>query len=174
MATITGGAKLEAALAAMAQNLKRGASLKVGVLEGATYPNGTSVALVAAVNEFGAPSKGIPPRPAFRQTVNAHEAEWGPQLAEQLVATDYNPEVALGRMGELIAGELRQSIVDLTDPPNSPVTNLLKQRFPSGGQTFDDVLKARADVAAGATPPAGKPLVQSGHLLNSIDYEVGT
>lgn len=43
-----------------------------------------------------------------------------------------------------------------------------------GGQTFDDVLKARYDISKGATAPAGKPLVQSGNMLNSVDYKVTT
>ena len=76
-------------------------------------------------------------------------------------------------MGSGIQGQLAQSIVDFSGAPNSPVTDLLKQRFPThDGMTFEDVQQARRDVAAGETAPAGKPLVWSGDMLKSIDQEV--
>lgn len=160
------------AIADIVRKAGGGATLRVGFLEGATYPDGTPVAMIAAIQEFGAPSRGIPPRPFFRNMVAAKQAEWPAGLAQALVATHNDVPAALAKMGQGIAGQLRQSIIDTNEPPNSPVTNLLKQRFPMGGQTFADVMQARHDVAAGATAPAGKPLVQSGHLLNSVDFEV--
>lgn len=174
MAEVKGGDKFRAALAQLHRELGRDATLKVGFLSGATYPNGTPVAMVAVIQEFGAPRVGIPPRPFFRNMVAKEEAGWPLALATDLVRTKRDVRKTLDRMGALIAGQLRQSIVDTNEPPNSPVTNLLKQRFPQGGQTFDDVLQARRDVAAGATAPAGKPLVQSGHMLASVDFEVET
>jgi hypothetical protein len=53
MVELRGGAKLEAALAKIAKNVKRGAKLRVGFFENATYDDGTFVAMVAAMNEFG-------------------------------------------------------------------------------------------------------------------------
>ena len=173
-ATLSGGEAVERKLAEIARKVSRPGTLRVGFLEGATYPDGTSVATVAAINNFGAPEKGIPARPFFSNMIQANSGGWGDQLVSLLELTDYDAARALALMGEEIAGQLRQSIIDTMAPPNSPVTNLLKQRFPMGGQTFDDVLKAWDDVAAGESAPAGKPLVWTGTMLRAVDYEVAT
>lgn len=144
-----GGDKLRAALANMARELGSGGStVRVGFLEGATYPNGTSVPMVAAINEFGAPSHGQPPRPFFRRMIAAKEHEWAPALALQLKAMNYDAGRALDRIGEGIAGQLKQSIVDLVDPPLAPST-IARKGFP-------------------------KPLIDKGVLLQSVSHEVVT
>lgn len=171
MATISGGDKLEAKLKELATKLSKGAALKVGFLEGATYPDGTSVATIAALQNFGGGS--IPPRPFFTNMVEEKGPEWGEKLARLLAQHNYDVPKALESMGMGIAGQLRQSIVDTNDPPNSPVTALLKQRFPRGDQTPDDVWQAFHDAANGeAEGLTSKPLVWSGHMLASVDYEV--
>lgn len=143
---ISGGDKLQKRLDEIAAKLKKGGRVKVGFLEGATYPDGTSVAMVAAIQEFGAPAAGIPPRPFFRNMITAKSPEW-PNAVENLVkVNDYDTDKVLGQMGAGIAGQLRQSVVDTNDPPNAPST-----------------IKSK-----GAT----KPLVDTGHMLNSIDFEV--
>jgi hypothetical protein len=172
MATVTGGEKAADTLRALMNKLSKASEVRVGFLENATYPDGTSVAMVAAINNFGAPEAGIPARPFFSNMVRQQLPGWGDKFAAVLKAADNEADVALNLMGEGIAGQLREAIVATSSPANSPVTNLLKQRFPSGGQTFEDVLQARHDVAAGETAPAGKPLVWSGNLLASVDKEV--
>ena len=52
MSTIKGGDKLKAALDKIAAKLEKGGTLKVGFLEGATAPDGQSIPLRAALNEF--------------------------------------------------------------------------------------------------------------------------
>lgn len=55
--TLSGGEKLQAALSAINAKLTPNgpaSSVSVGFLEGQYYPDGTSVPMVAAVNEFGA------------------------------------------------------------------------------------------------------------------------
>lgn len=175
--TLSGGDKLDAKLSELAAKIARGGTLRVGFLEGATYPDGTSVAQVAAINNFGAPAAGIPARPFFSNFIRDNAGRWGEQLANLLELNDDDLETALGMMGTGMAGQLRQAIVDTQSPANSMVTNLLKQRFPMGkesGMEFSDVLQAWGDVAAGETAAAGKPLVWSGNMLNSVDYEVAT
>ena len=146
MASIKGGQKLEAALNRIASELKRKAVLRVGFLEGATYPDGTPVALVAAVQNWGAPSRGIPPRPFFTNAVEKHKDEWPRALRLILKATDYNLQRSLGQMGELIKGQIQASIRDTNAPPLAPAT-----------------VKAK-----GLT----KPLIATSHMLNSVSYEV--
>lgn len=53
MAGLTGGEALQRYLEQMAGDLAKAEGLKAGFLEGSTYPDGTSVPMVAAVNEFG-------------------------------------------------------------------------------------------------------------------------
>lgn len=131
----------------MARELASGGStVRVGFLESATYQDGTSVPMVAAINEFGAPSRGQPPRPFFRRMIAAKEHEWGPALALQLKATNYDTTRALDRLGEGIAGQLRESITTLIDPPLAPST-IARKGFV-------------------------KPLVDTGLLLGSVSHEV--
>jgi len=169
----TGGEKLQAKLAEMAEKVSHPATLRVGFLEGVTYPDmprkalrkaykkrkksegaiqgakgGVLVAMIAAIQEFGAPSRGIRPRPYFRRMIRAKSPTWGKGVARQLKETNYDATKTLGRTGEVIKGQLQQSIRDLVSPPLSPVT------------------VARKGFA--------KPLIETGHLLASVDYDVKT
>lgn len=146
MATIRGGEKLEAALKEIAAKASNASVVKVGFLANATYPDGTSVAMVAAINEYGAPGAGIPPRPFFRNMIAAKSGEWPRAIADLLKTNDYDAAKTLGQTGEAVKGQLAQSIVDTNTPPNAPSTIARKG--------------------------AAKPLVDSGHLLQSIDHEV--
>lgn len=173
--TLTGGDKLEARLEAIASKISRGAYLRVGFLEGATYSDGTSVATVAAIQNFGAPAKGTPARPFFSNMIAEKSKSWGEALVNRLKANDWDLRKSLEQMGQGIQGQLIAAIDGMNDPANSPVTNLLKQRFPMGkdsGMTFSDVLDAWRDVENGEAAPAGKPLVWTGHMRNSTGYEV--
>lgn len=143
---ISAGAGLQRSLDEIARKLSTAASVRVGFLEGATYPDGTSVPLVAAVNEFGASSRGQPPRPFFRRMIAAKSGEWPETMARLLKAKDHDAKSALGLIGAEIKGQLQESIATLTDPPLTPSTIKRKGRE--------------------------KPLVETGHMLNSVDYEV--
>ena len=106
--------------------------------------------------------------------ITAKSPAWGGNLAAILKATNNDGTRAINLLGLHIAGQLQTAIRDTQAPPNSPVTNLLKQRFPTGdGLEFSDVLQAWKDVAAGETGAApGKPLVWSGKMLESVRSEV--
>ena len=173
MARVSGGDRMEAALTALAAKVARPGTLRVGFLEGATYPLGTAravraryakrkakgvtgamrgaagtpaVAMVAAIQEFGAPSRGIPPRPFFRNMVRAKSPEWPAALAALLEASNWDAVRALRLAGEAIAGQLRQSIRDTNSPPLAAST-IARKGF-------------------------SKPLIDTGHLFASVDYEV--
>lgn len=145
MAEIKGGGNWSKTLDGIAARATNAQEVQVGFLENARYPDGTLVALVAAVNEYGKPPSQ-PPRPFFRGMISQHSSEWGPQAANILKSHDYNANATLSDMGELIKGELQQSIVDLTSPPIKPST-----------------------VAAKGSD---KPLVDTGVMLRSVDYVV--
>lgn len=95
------------------------ASVRVGVLEDATYPNGESVAMVAFWNEYG--EGVIPPRPFFRQTVFNQKSNWVSSTTN-LMKIHNDPEKVMGLMGEHMKGQIVQSINTWTDPPNSEYT----------------------------------------------------
>lgn len=169
---LKGGDRLLKRLAEIGKEFGSKKSVRMGFLEGATYPDGTSVAQVAAINNFGAPAAGIPARPFFTNMIRQKSPEWGLILVRLIKQSDGDVDKALAKMGLFMESQLADSIVEMNEPPNSMVTNLLKQRFPTGTYEFDDVLKAWDDVAAGVTASPGKPLVWSGHLLHSIGSEV--
>ncbi len=180
-----GGERLEQALRQIRDKVRKGAEVRVGFLENATYPDGTKVATVAAINNFGAPAAGIPARPFFSQMIARESPSWGEKFAEVLMQDDYDADAALEHMGDDIAAELRQSILEFSGAPLSPVTLLLRARFPTReGMTFADVMQARHDVATGDhlkkdgtlkkkdQTQATNPLVWSGNMLALVDREV--
>lgn len=146
MASFSGGEKLKAKLEELAKKVSTPGTLRVGFLGNATYPDGTSVALVATINEYGAPSRGQPPRPYFRRMIAAKSPGWGKSLENLLKSTDYDTEQSLKLMGTGIKQQLQASIRELVSPPLAASTVAAKK--------FD------------------KPLINTGHMLNSVDFEV--
>ena len=144
--SLSGGAALERKLLALKANCQKAHKVDIGFMKNSPYPNGKSLGEVAITNEYGNPAKGQPPRPFFRRMIAKHNGEWAAQLAAFLEANNFNADIGLNKMGGVIANELRQSIVDLVEPPLAPAT--IKRKG------FD------------------KPLVESGHLLASVDHEV--
>lgn len=186
---LSGGTALRAKLDEIRAKVGTGDVLRLGFLENATYPDGTPVAYVAAINEWGgtytvserqqtiyrklgkdgefagggkfvkaaksnfatthtvpAHTVTVPPRPFFRMMIAANSPRWGEAMARVLKASGCDLNVALGRMGEGIRGQLQGSIRDFTTPPNAPSTI--------------------------ASKGFNKPLIDSGNMLNSVDYEV--
>ncbi len=176
MATISGGQKLEDKLKKLSAKLSKGATLRVGFLENATYPNGTSVAMVASIQEYGAPKVGIPPRPFMRNMIAAKSPEWPAAIAALLKEHDYDPVAALDVAGEAIEGQLRESIIALQEPPLSPVTLMLRKMFGNDHSRIRlrDVNEARLRVRAGESYSgvSTKPLIWTGHLLDSVGHDV--
>lgn len=177
MTALRGGNKLRAKLKELAAKLDKPGTLKVGFLENATYPDGTPVAMVAAINEFGAPNAGIPPRPAFRNMIADKSPTWGDAVEQNLIARNYDVDAALTAVGMGIKGQLQESIIDLTAPALSPVTLMLrkmKAENPDLVVTAKTVGEAARRVAAGesAGGVSTKPLEETGHMLNSVDFEV--
>jgi len=144
--TFSGGDKIKA----LFQNAGKGGvkSVDVGVFAGAKYQDGTPVALVATVNEFGSEDGVIPERPAFRNANKSNE-----DSLIKIIKSNVDPEtmvidpVTAGKVGVAHESAVKKSIVDLKDPPNAPST-----------------LKAKA--------PKANPLVNTGTYVRSITHEV--
>ena len=148
MAVIRGGEIIAGKLQEMTKGFRQKELLRVGFLSGAKYPDGTSVAVVAAFNEYGSPSRGQPPRPFFRNMIARNEASWPEMITMLLKKNHYNAEIALSEAGAIIAGQLRQSIIDLISPPLAEST-----------------IRAKG---------SDKPLISTGVMLGSVDFEVKT
>ena len=123
---------------------KMSGTVNVGFLEGSTYPDGIPVAAVAFWNEFG--NGSAPPRPFFRNMIAAESPTWGDKVAALAKSTGNDGPKVLALMGEDIEGALKQSITDFTSPELAASTVARKG--------FD------------------KPLIDTGHMLNSTGYEV--
>lgn len=119
-------------------------SVKVGLPKGSNaYPDGTSVIMVGAVHEFGSPARGIPQRSYLRTTVKAERRSYK-ELFKKLSKKIVKKDITL-----------------------SKALNILGLRV----QT--DV---REKITTLSLPPlrsrSGNPLVDTGHLRQSIIYKV--
>lgn len=146
MAVVKGGDRANKAIRKLAERLARPVTLRVGFLENARYPDGTSVAMVAAIHNYGAPRANIPPRPFFSNMVADKSPEWPAAISNLLQQNNYDIVRALELAGEAIKGQLQQSIRDTNSPPLRPAT-IARKGF-------------------------AKPLVHTGHMLNSVAYAV--
>lgn len=137
--TLSGGDALMRRLSEIAESMG-GGSVSVGFMEEATYPDGTPVAAVAYWNEYGDSNR--PPRPFFRRMIAEESPSWTRKMARLAKATDYDGPRVMGLMGEDISGALQQSINEFSEPALAEST-IAKKGFE-------------------------KPLIDTGHMLNSI------
>ncbi len=142
--TFSGGDALEAKLLEIANRVSEPGVLRVGFLEGATYPDGTPVPLVAAINEYGTATQ--PARPFFRQMIASKSARWGVKLGRILAANGYRGQQSLMLMGEGIRSQLQESI-----------------------RTFKGAPLAQSTVDAKGFD---KALIDTSVMINAVDYEV--
>lgn len=97
--------------------------VKVGILDNSKYPDGTSVATVAFMNEYG--TAKIPPRPFFRQTISEQKSNWT-QLAKDAIKMGYSIEHTLGLVGAQMQTDIQYSIMTWTTPKNADYTVAMK------------------------------------------------
>ncbi len=190
----SGGRRIQNKLVEINDNLgtsREHYKLRVGFLENATYNDGTQVAYIAAIQNWGATIKRapgtvtvyrsvnkrgtgflrkgrfvkkakanfvtthdhgaytiiIPPRPFFTNMIAKGKPHWASDLAGFLKQTQFNAEKSLKKMGEQIKGELQFSILETNSPPLAAST-IRRKGF-------------------------AKPLIDTGHMWNSVDYAVG-
>ncbi len=117
----------------------------------------TTLGEVATANEFGVdmggdggPARHIPERSFIRSTADAHaKGDWfreGQALKEEVVKGKMSVDTALKQMGLRIKAAIQEKIRSMVPPPNAPST----------------IARKKSD----------KTLIDTGQLLNSIDYEV--
>jgi len=132
------------------KKLKGPKAVRVGLPKGANpYPdgpsgtNGTSVIMVGFVHEFGSPAKGIPQRSFLRSSIKQNRRKYKKMIRK-------------------LADKILQGKIDM-----KKAMQLL------GSEAAGDVQERITEIS---TPPLkyrkGNPLVDSGHLRQSITYEV--
>lgn len=137
------------------QTLKLKAA-EVGFFDTSHYPDGTPVAYVAAIQEFG--SGPIPPRPFMRDTITKRSRYWVRTLeagAKEVLAGRLTASQMLDGVGKLAAGDVQTTISQLTSPA-------LK----------DSTTYARAHRKKKPRNTSIKPLVDTGVLFASVDSKV--
>jgi hypothetical protein len=133
---------------------------KVGFFETSKYEDGTPVAYVAVIQEFGAPEKGIPPRPFMRTTVEAREGDWqaiARQGAEAMLAGKATGDQVLEAIGMKAAGDIRRTISQISTPALAQSTVDARRRGKADKQTVGALTK---------------PLVDTGTLINAVQSVV--
>jgi len=146
MTSFTGGEAMEKKLAEIAKKVGNGTTIKVGFLEGAKYPDGTPVSMVAAANEFGDPAMNRPPRPFIRNMIEEKSPDWPDDISKILIATGYDGKATFSLMGERIKGQMQESIREFSEPALAESTIARKG--------FD------------------KPLIDTSVMINSVDYQI--
>ena len=145
--------------------------IKAGVLGGAKYLDGTSVADVAAKNEFGSPTN--PMRPFLRTTLANNADDWAEGMGKMLgqyLAGKRDLDDVCNRMGVAMQTGILETIDSDMPPPNSEATRKRKlERLydPKGSGTKEQ------QIAAGVHTIT--TLVDSGLMRDSIsyDYDIG-
>ena len=124
--------------------------VNVGVPEGKREEDGTPVAMIAAVHEFGSPSQGIPERPFLRVAVQRNRQKYVRLNRINLVKMlrgQATVEQALGQLGEMAKGDVQTEIRSGDFAP----------------------LKAATIKRKGSS----RPLIDTGQMVQSIAWELG-
>ena len=137
-----------------------GPVLQVGWFDTNKYEDGTPVAYVALIHEFGYLEGGIPPRPFMRPTIAREETKWRAlveQSAVKITAGNMTVDQLFDILGLSVSGEIARSISEVFAPPLKPATIKAKQRKMA---------------KTGLTGALDKPLVESGIMLDTVTYVI--
>lgn len=128
-------------------------SAEIGWFESSQYEDGTKVAYVATIHEFGAPSQNIPPRPFIQPTIDANGAEWADQIAKgakRVLDGGIDAEGVMDAVGAMAAGDIKKTIAQVISPALKVSTVKARERAYS---------------QKGITRSLTKPLIDTGLML---------
>ncbi len=130
---------------------------KVGWFESARYPTGQPVAYIAAIQEYGYPEGGIPPRLGMRSTAAAKKPAWAgvaENCARAIIAGNMDMAQAMETIGLVAAGDLRKRITEVRSPPLAVATVEARLAGKKQGKVVSISIS--------------KPLVDTGHMLATL------
>lgn len=118
----------------------------IGFQEGQLYEDGTSLAEVAAYNEFG--TSDTPARPFMKQSFENHENELRAacENANVMLSKGKSADEVLNVIGAVAKGVIQQEIAEGEFAPNAPST----------------IRKKGSE----------RPLIDTGHMRQSVNYVV--
>ena len=127
-----------------------GKVVHVGIPEGKKETDGTPVAMIAAVHEYGSPSQGIPERPFLRVAIQKNRVKYARLNRINLVKMmrgQMGMEQALGQLGEMAKGDVQAEIRSGDFAPLKEAT--VKRKGSS------------------------RPLIDPGQMVQSMQWELG-
>lgn len=128
----------------------------VGFFDTAHYPDGTPVAYVATIQEFG--HGAIPPRSFMRSTIAEQRNAWRATLAagsKRVLADQMNTMQMLEAFGMSVAGQVKEKIASIMSP-----------------ELKESTIYARLHRTTKPRNTSTKPLVDTGVLISSVDSKV--
>lgn len=183
---MAGGDKLMAHLDRILERVKSAQAVRVGFLEGSTYPDGTSIPMVAAVQEFGGSMK-IPARTQelnFKVNANTGESRFARADKANFAQTVSIPE----HIVTVPARPFFRNMIDTKAPGwGGKVAKVLKATDYDAKATLDTMGELIQGQLQGSirdltSPPLAastvrakgfaKPLIDTGTMLRSVDHEV--
>lgn len=122
-------------------------NLQVGFFSNSKYPSGEYVASVAYWHNYG---KGHnPARPFFNNSISKNKNKWFNILKNEFMKQE--PKIDMKKafeiLGNVMVADIKRSITELKTPPLKPITIARKK--------------------------SSQPLIDTGHLRNSVTYKVG-
>lgn len=124
--------------------------VNVGVPDGKREEDGTPVAMIAAVHEFGSPSQSIPERPFLRVAIQSNRQKYVRLNRINLVKMlrgQATVDQALGQLGEMAKGDVQ---TEIRSGVFTPLKEATKKRKGSS-----------------------RPLIDTGQMVQSIAWELG-
>lgn len=140
---------------------------KAGWLGSARYEDGTPVAYIASIQEFGDPEHGIPSRSFMRTTFDERGAQWSAVMrsgVKEIASGKVTTSQLLERVALVAAGDIRLKIASIYTPPLATATLQARHRRD----------QSEAAQTKRKTPPKStniKPLVDTRVMINTL---VGT
>jgi hypothetical protein len=128
---------------------------RVGWFPEAVYEDGTPVAEVALIQNYGAPLAGIPARPFIEPTIANNERAWRKSISggAKLVAKgSMSAENVLAAVGMHAAGSLQQQIASVDAPALSASTQAYRLRNGRNFKPLQDTGRMIASVTSVVVP----------------------
>ena len=132
------------------------------------YPDGTSVASVAAWNVYGVPSRGIPARDFMgkaRPDIISHQKDVVQKINNRTLS-EAGTDTMLKTLGEYAMQDIQNAILATTDPPNADST-IAKKMGIKGSNIRSKKLLVQAKAAG-----SSHPLIDTGLLIGAISATV--
>lgn len=128
------------------------AHTKVGIQQGTirrgSGKEGSSdMVKIIAIQEFGAPKRNIPSRPAVRQAFDMNQVKIGRfsrQIVGAIIDQKLTPRTGLGLIGENMTNLIKKRITDLDSPPNK-ISTIRKKK-------------------------SSNPLIDNSQMINSVTH----